>query len=44
MMPKIYEETISTEDENEDKLKELYNIIENLSEDDKNIITQIRGL
>ena len=26
MMPKIYEETISTEDENEDKLKELYNI------------------
>jgi RNA polymerase sigma-70 factor (ECF subfamily) len=38
MMPKIYEETISTEDENEDKLKELYNIIENLSEDDKNII------
>ncbi len=38
MMPKIYEETISTEDENEDKLKELYNIIENLSEDEKNII------
>jgi hypothetical protein len=26
MMPKIYEETISTKDENEDKLKELYNI------------------
>lgn len=38
MMPKIYEKSTINTEENKDKLKELYDIVENLSEDEKNII------